>query len=395
MNKAKSIVAFIPARGGSRGIPLKNIEIIAGRPLIYWVASAASRSRFVSQVCIATESREIRGCVESLSLNKVHVVDRSAQTATDDASSESAMLEFAREREFDIIVFIQATSPLLDTQHIDAAIARFLNEGFDSLLTVVRTKRFLWKELEDRVLPANYDASRRPRRQDWNGQLVENGALYITSKARLLDSGLRLSGRIGAFEMPAETYIELDEPDDWAYLDHVLRAKHNVQGELADAARRVRMLCTDVDGTLTDGGMYYSEKGEVMKRFNTRDAFGLRLLREQGIAVGLITSEDSDIVRSRARKMNIDEVHLGITDKESFVEQLLSDRSVNWREVAYVGDDMNDMGVIRRAGLSACPHDSPSALRRAAHYVCQKNGGQGAVREVCDMILAARSAKNW
>jgi len=394
MNGAKRVVAFIPARGGSRGIPLKNIAVIGGQPLIYWVARAASECRGISEVCIATENRDIRTCVEGLALDRVHVVDRSAPTATDDAASESALLEFAREREFDILVFMQATSPLVTSRHIDAAIDKFLKEGFDSLLTVVRTKRFLWKEHKGLVAPQNYDPALRPRRQDWEGQLVENGALYITSRKNLLDSGLRLSGRIGAYEMPAESYCELDEPEDWTYLDQVLNSKQRRRGDLTETARKVKMFCADVDGTLTDGGMYYSEDGEAMKRFNTRDAFGMRLLRDQGVAVGMITAEDSDIVRSRARKLKIDEVHLGIQDKEPFVEQLLAERGISWEEFAYIGDDMNDLEVIRRAGLSACPHDATSEIRMAARYVCLQHGGQGAVRELCDLILSARKGSS-
>jgi N-acylneuraminate cytidylyltransferase len=392
MKRAKGTVAFIPARGGSRGIPHKNIATIGGKPLLYWVAGAASESRSVHEVCVATENDEIRRCVEAMALDKVRVVDRSPETATDEASTESALLEFAQSREFEHIVLIQATSPLLTSADIDEAIDTFMQGDFDSLLTVVRTKRFLWKEENKKVVPANYDPARRPRRQEWGGQLVENGALYVTSRRKLLESGSRLSGRIGAYEMSAETYFELDEPDDWNYVDHVLRARMRGTGAMAIAARKVKLFCMDVDGTLTDGGMYYTENGEAMKRFNTRDAFGMRLLREQGIDLAIITTEDSAIVRSRARKLQIDSAHLGVKDKEAFVEDLLKQRGIAWEEITYVGDDVNDLGVLRRAGLSACPHDASSEVRAVSQYVCRQSGGRGAVREVCDLILLLRNA---
>ena len=392
MKRAKKIVAFIPARGGSRGIPLKNIATIGGKPLIYWVARASSKSRSLNEVCIATENEEIRKCVEAMVLDRVKVIDRSLSTATAEASSESALLEFAQGREFDNVVLIQATSPLLTTADIDGSVDAYMKGSFDSLLTVVRTKRFLWKEEKERVVPENYDPARRPRRQEWTGQLVENGALYITSRRCLIESGSRLSGRIGAYEMSAETYFELDEPDDWKYVDHALRSRMRTDGSLAKSARSVKVFCVDVDGTLTDGGMYYTENGELMKRFNTRDALGMRLLRERGIDLAMITAEDSAIVRSRARKLKIDDVHVGVKDKEEFVEQLLHRRGLSWEQFAYVGDDVNDLGVMRRAGLSACPHDATSEVAAAAHYVCSESGGRGAVREVCDLILAARNS---
>jgi N-acylneuraminate cytidylyltransferase len=391
MKRRKRIVAFIPARGGSRSIPLKNIALIGGKPLIYWVARACSRSSIVSEVCVATENDEIRACVEAMVLDRVKVVDRNMQTATDEASTESALLEFAQGKEFDHVVLVQATSPLLTSADIDGAVEAFTEGGYDSLLTVVRTKRFLWKEIKENVVPENYDPSHRPRRQEWKGQLVENGALYVTSRRRLLESGSRLSGRIGAYEMSAETYFELDEPDDWRYVDHVLRSRLRTDGVPASVARGIKLFCVDVDGTLTDGGMYYAETGELMKKFNTRDALGMRLLREQGIDVAIITAEDSAIVRSRARKLQIDSVYLGVKDKEAFVEDLLKQRGIDWEEVTYVGDDVNDLDVLRRAGLSACPHDASTEVRALSQYVCRQPGGRGAVREVCDLILSMRN----
>lgn len=393
MKRAKGTVAFIPARGGSRGIPLKNIATIGGKPLIYWVARACSESRSVDEVYVATENEKIRRCVEAMALDKVRVVERGSETATDEASSESALMEFAQSREFDHVVLIQATSPLLTSGDIDGAVDVFRQGGFDSLLTVVRTKRFLWKEENENVVPANYDPARRPRRQDWKGQMVENGALYITSRRHLIESGLRLSGRIGAFEMSAESYFELDEPDDWQYVDHVLRSRNRMTVKLSQAAKRIKLFCVDVDGTMTDGGMYFGHDGEVMKRFNTRDALGMRLLREHGIDLAIITAEDSAIVQSRARKLKIDDVHLGVEDKEALVEMLLKRRNLSWEELGYIGDDVNDLGVMRRAGLAACPHDAVPEVAVAARYVCNEFGGRGAVREVCDLILEARSIR--
>jgi len=388
-SKSQQVVAFIPVRGGSKSIPLKNIQPINGQPLVYWTLAACAGSRFVRDVFVATESPVIRQCVESLKLPKVTVVSRSAASATDTASTEAAMLEFAAEQQFDHIALVQATSPLLTTEDVDSALAQYFSSGADALLTVVRTRRFLWEPAGQYVKPVNYDPARRPRRQEWDGQLVENGALYVTSRQRLLETGCRMSGNIVAHEMPEEAYFEIDEPSDWLIMEGLLRARHSMRGDLAHAASAVKLLCTDVDGTLTDGGMYYTGEGELMKRFDTRDAFGMNLLRQRGILTAIMTAEDSPIVLARGRKLRMEHVYVGVSDKETCMQGLLDRLGLDWRELAYIGDDLNDLAVIRRAGVSACPADAADQVRQCATYVCKSPGGHGAVREFCEVVLSA------
>jgi 3-deoxy-D-manno-octulosonate 8-phosphate phosphatase (KDO 8-P phosphatase) len=151
----------------------------------------------------------------------------------------------------------------------------------------------------------------------------------------------------------------------------------------------IRLFVTDVDGTLTDGGMYYSSSGEMMKKFHTRDAAGMARLRQCGIELAIVTTEDSDIVLARANKMKVAHVYLGAEDKERVVADLLAKLGLTWDQLAFVGDDLNDLEVIHKAGFSACPADAVPAVRQIAGYVCSNPGGAGAVREVCDLILTA------
>ena len=195
-------VAFIPVRGGSKSIPLKNIKKICGMPLVYWVMNAACNCKYLDKVFIATDSDAIRNTVESLKhsgenlLEKAEVIGRSKESASDTASTESAMLEFANQYSFDNIVLIQATSPLLTAEDIDRGFEAFNENGVDSVLSVVRQKRFHWAADSAGFFHAtNYDYCHRPRRQEFDGYLVENGAFYITSKKNLLASQNRLSGK--------------------------------------------------------------------------------------------------------------------------------------------------------------------------------------------------------
>jgi len=155
--------------------------------------------------------------------------------------------------------------------------------------------------------------------------------------------------------------------------------------------RRIRALLLDVDGVLTDGGMYYGPKGETLKKFNVKDGMGIRLVREAGIAVALVTGERSEAVVRRAGKLKIRDVFLGVEDKAAVVRKFLASRGIRPDEAAYVGDDVNDLSAMRLVGLAIAVADAVPAVRKAAHRITSRRGGDGAVREVCDFILKSRA----
>ena len=219
-------IALVPLRGGSKSIPKKNIKMIGGQPLCAWTLQAASNAQRIEQVYVSTDCNEIKNVVSSLDIN-VRIIDRPPELATDEATTESVMLHFVeRVPSFDYLVTIQATSPLLESWHLDEALEKFEAGGFDSLLSVVRTKRFFW---HDDGNPLNYDPLRRPRRQDFSGVLLETGAFYITKTSLLNSSKCRLGGTIGFYEMPQETATEIDEPHDWDVAAKLLRKNIEVR----------------------------------------------------------------------------------------------------------------------------------------------------------------------
>lgn len=384
-------VAFVPARGASKSIPGKNVRPMAGRPLICWTVGAAVHCDRIGRVVVSTDSAEIERAVLGEFGDAVEIHHRSAENATDTASTESVMLEYARDRDdFERMVLIQATSPLLTAGDLARGIERLEEGGFDSLLSVVRQKRFIWTEDGDGAMtPANYAIDRRPRRQEFDGQLVENGAFYVVSRSGLLATGCRMGGRIGAIEMDEETYHEIDEPADWTIVEGLL-ARRSPQ-DSAPGLSRIKALFTDCDGVLTDGGMYYSEAGDELKRFQTRDGHGFELLREAGIVVGIITSESAGLVERRARKLGLDEVVTGTRDKLGAIERLCEKHGLSLDEVAYLGDDVIDLPAVREVGWGCSVRDGMPAVRDAARFVTEARGGEGAVREVAEMVLAARA----
>ncbi len=377
-------VAFIPVRGGSKSIPLKNIKIINGQPLIYWTAKAASECRYIDKVYIATDSDVIKQTVEELGIAKVEVIGRSAKTATDTASTESAMLEFAMNYRFDNIVLVQATSPLLSGADLDGGFQLFMQNDTDSVLSVVPQKRFNWN-IDDNgyAAPINYDYLHRPRRQEFDGYYTENGAFYITRRELLLETGNRMSGKIRAYPMSENTFLEIDEPSDFEIIESIMKERDRVRPDGA----KIRLFLTDSDGCLTDGGMYYDENGDCLKKFNAKDGMGISILRKSGIVTGIVTGEDTNIVRKRAEKLKMSEVHVGVKDKLRCVQQICSRLGIRLEETAYVGDDINDIDVLKHVGYPfSVPNAEPEVLA-CARYISRRNGGQGAVRDIAEMVM--------
>lgn len=163
--------------------------------------------------------------------------------------------------------------------------------------------------------------------------------------------------------------------------------------EVRDHFGRIRLLVLDVDGVLTDAGMYYAENGDELKKFNTRDGHGIRMLQDAGVRVAIVTRERTGIVARRAAKLRIEDVHQGILDKLPVVRALCEKHGIPMSDACYVGDDLGDLEAMQGVGLPVAVRDALPQIRRVARYVTRKRGGEGAGREVCDLILAARSGE--
>lgn len=217
------IIAFIPVRGGSKSIPLKNIKDFCGKPLVYWNLKELQSVAAVNQIVVATDSEQIELTVKSFEFSKVIVYRRSVENASDGASTESVMLEYIQYAQLpinDVFMLVQATSPLTERKHFEKALELYRSGRFDSILTCVRNYRFFWNK---DGTSKNYDYKKRPRRQDFGGELMENGAFYINRVSNILKFQNRLCGNIGIYEMPEYTAFEIDEPDDWHILEILMR----------------------------------------------------------------------------------------------------------------------------------------------------------------------------
>lgn len=212
MNK---IIAFVPARCGSKTIARKNIRLFCGRPLIYWSLEALDECESIDQIIVATDCDEIADIVDSFHFPNVLIYRRRSKNAQDDSTTESVMLEYINKSELSgdiIFMLVQVTSPLTTAEHFAHALAQFQQGEFDSMLSAVHNKRFFWNA---QGVSLNYSFRERPRRQDFSGQWQENGAFYISTVKAIIASENRLSGSIKIYEMPEHTALELDSNLDW------------------------------------------------------------------------------------------------------------------------------------------------------------------------------------
>ena len=163
---------------------------------------------------------------------------------------------------------------------------------------------------------------------------------------------------------------------------------------LAKKARKIKLVLTDNDGVLTDTGVYYSDDGEMLKRFSIRDGMGVERLRKiLEIETGIITGELSGSVKKRAEKLEIKELHLGVKDKPTLLKQILKENKMKAENVAFIGDDVNDVELIKSVGLTASPADAMPDIKKIVDYVCEEKGGNGAFREFAELIIALNKNK--
>lgn len=376
-------IGIIPLRKGSKGIKNKNRKKLVGRPLFTWILAEAIFSN-LDEVYVFTDDEKIIDFVNSQYFwtTKVNTVLRNDKNASDTASTESAMLEFSEKinNKYDILCLLQATSPLTTKGDINNVLSKIESKDYNTALSVVKTHRFMWNS---DGTPQNYDVFNRPRRQDFKGVLIENGAIYATTKKSFLASKNRISGTIGLVEMPEETYNEIDSKTDWLLVEELLIDRLKKQ----KGTSKISHLVLDVDGVFTDGTITYTKEGEHTKQFDMRDGMGLEILRDTGVEVLVMTSEQTEIVVQRMKKLNIENVYLGVKDKYALLKNILEAKSLAISNVAYMGDDINDLANMCSVGWSLTPNNAMPIVKQHADVILPKNSGDGTIRAACEFIL--------
>jgi N-acylneuraminate cytidylyltransferase len=383
-----TIGAIIPARGGSKGIPGKNLRIIAGRPLVAHAIHAALNCGRVDRVAVSTDDPMIAAAAQAAG---AEIIWRPAELSGDAASSEDALLhglDTWRQGGFtpDYLLFLQCTSPLTEAKDVENLIDHALASNADTAFTGVATHRFIWKEdPTGNWIGINHDKANRPRRQDREREIMENGAGYLIRTKGFLEKKHRFFGKTVCWELPAYHGIEIDEELDLQLLHHI--AEHQLAKNRRTALpSSIEAIIFDFDGIFTDNRVHLSQSGEETVICSRGD--GLALSRFKKIFPGkllVLSTETNPVVLRRCEKLGLPCLH-GLAVKEQALLQWFATEGVNPTRTVYLGNDLNDLGCMKLVGCPVAVADAHPEAKAHASIVLTRRGGDDAVRELLNLI---------
>ncbi|HEY4151679.1 MAG TPA: acylneuraminate cytidylyltransferase [Pseudolysinimonas sp.] len=384
-------VAVIPARGGSKGVPRKNLRRVGGIPLIARAIRSARMTRGIDRVVVSTDDDEIAAVAREWGAGVVmRPAELSGDTATSESALEHALAELARLGVgVGILVFLQATSAFIDPADLDAAIERVRAGESDSVFSAVESWGFLWRTDAGSPTGAtgiNHDYRHRLRRQERAPEFLETGAFYVMDAAGFRSAQHRFFGRIGIALVPEAHAMEVDTEEQLA----LACAIAPLVGVSTNPAIDVDAVVTDFDGVHTDDTVLTGQNGEEFVTVSRRDGMGVGRLREAGVPVLILSTESNPVVSARARKLGV-EVLQARDDKAATLTAWASEHDIPLSRIAYLGNDVNDLGCLELVGWPiAVPEAHPRVLA-AARVVLAARGGDGAVRELADAVLHSRT----
>ncbi|MFI7411311.1 cytidylyltransferase domain-containing protein [Streptomyces sp. NPDC049627] len=398
----RRVLAVIPARGGSKGVPAKNLMPVGGVPLVARAVRECRASRLVTDVVVSTDDQGIAAAARQAG---AEVVLRPAAIAGDTATSEAAVLHAMDAHEalhgapVDVVLLVQCTSPFIVREDIDAVVKAIVANGADTSLTVAPFHGFVWRHGDDDATAAeteraattggygvNHDKSFRPRRQDRPQDFLETGAAYAMDARGFREHKHRFFGRTELVRTDPARVLEIDDPHDLA------RAR--ALAPLFDADRPGALPTTDdidavvldFDGTQTDDRVLIDADGKEFVSVHRGDGLGIAALRKSGLKMLILSTEQNPVVAARARKLQIPVLH-GIDRKDLALKQWCEEQGIAPERVLYVGNDVNDLPCFALVGWPVAVASAHDVVRGAARAVTATPGGDGAIREIASWIL--------
>ena len=380
------VIAVIPARGGSKGIPGKNLAVVGGVPLVVRAVRTCLAASRVSTVVVSTDDQAIADAARQAG---AVVVTRPADLSGDTASSEEAVIHalevlYGRAADqVDVVVLVQCTSPFATPGDIDDVVQAVL-AGADTAFTAARFHGFLWRPEPDGAVAVNHHHKRRARRQERPVELLETGAAYAMRGDGFWSRRRRFFGTVRAVETAAERVLEIDEPAD------LERAR--VLAPLFDAPdgrpgrEDVDAVVLDFDGTQTDDRVWLGADGSEQVAVLGGEVLGAAALRRAGIDVLILSTETNPVVSARAAKLGV-ECLQGIAGKGEALVAWCAGKGIDPRRVLYLGNDVNDLPGFAEVGWPVAVASAQPPVRAAARAITSVPGGYGAVREIASWIL--------
>lgn len=385
------IGAIIPARGGSKGIPGKNLRYIAGRPLVVHAVHAALNCGKVDRVAVSTDDPGIAAAAQSAG---AEIIWRPADISGDTASSESALLHGLgqwRAAGFtpDYLLFLQCTSPLTQAGDIARLIDHTVASNADTSFTGVATHRFIWKEdATGNWIGINHDKARRPRRQDRAPEIMENGAAYLMKTPGFLEAKHRFFGKTVCLELPPHHGIEIDEEFDLQLLQSI------AQNQLAENKKAalppvIEAIVFDFDGVFTNNRVHLSQTGEEAVVCSRGDGLAIARFKKEFTGKLLVLStETNPVVLKRCEKLGLPCIH-GVSPKEDALREWLKTQGINPANTLFVGNDLNDLGCLKLVGCGVAVADAHPEAKACARIILERKGGDDAIRELLNLIPTA------
>lgn len=401
------VLALIPARGGSKSLPRKNVRMLAGRPLIAHSIEAARASRTIDRVVVSTDDEEIAEIARRHDAEVPFL--RPARLAEDDTPDLPVFqhaLEWFDEQEGwqpEIIVQLRPTSPLRHPEDIDRAVEmldkRPEADSVRSVAEPLENPYKMWSVTGDRwltpILTSDLLEPFNMPRQRLPDVYWQTGAIDATRRGTIMDLSSMTGRRIAPLIVDTLGAVDIDTEASLDLVDWMIatgRVPWMAPPSPAAAvsgsgrpSRRPKLLVLDFDGVLTDNRVWLNEAGDEMVVFDRGDGMGIRLLREAGVDLLVLSTEENPIVGARCKKLRIP-FQQGLVDKRAALLQWVSEHDTDLADVAYVGNDVNDLGCLQAVGLAVAVQDSHPEVLEAAHITLTRPGGGGAVREICDLI---------
>jgi len=361
---------------------------IGGVPLVARAIDAARATSSIDLVVVSTDDAEIAAVARS---HGAYIVDRPAELSDDTASSESALLhalEALRDNGIgpEVLVFMQATSPFIDPDELGEAVERVLASHEDVVFSAFPTFAFLWEAGAEGAVGINHDHSVRVRRQDRVPQFQETGAFYVMRTAGFAQAKHRFFGRIGITVTAERASVDIDSVEQLeiaAVLATVLDVPSSID---------VDAVVTDFDGVHTDDTAVVSGDGTEHVTVSRSDGMGVRMLREAGIPVLILSTEENPVVAARAAKLRVQVLH-GVDDKAAALRAWAEEMGIALERIAYLGNDVNDVGCLRIVGWPIVVPGAHPLARASARMTVSHRGGHGAVRELAERVLRARNER--
>lgn len=380
--------AIIPARGGSKGIPHKNLQRVDGVPLIGRTIQAALQSKSIGRVFVSTDDVEIASAARA---HGAEIIQRPAAISGDTATSESALLhglDSLQETEAyvpDILVFLQCTSPFTSAEDIDGVVNSLLRERADSAFSAIPFHYFVWKQEQDGAAEGvNHDKRIRPRRQDREAQYLETGSVYAMRCDGFKVAKHRFFGKTVFHLTPAERAFEIDEPGD-LLTAQALIAQHRTADQASYLPEKLSAVAFDFDGVMTDNRVLVSETGEEAVACNRSDGLAIGRFRRYGVPLLVVSTETNPVVSARCRKLKIECLH-GYDRKVTALRAWAERMGIPAEGIVYLGNDRNDVECLQFAGCGVATGDAYPEAVAAAKFRLQARGGDGAVRELLHLL---------